>query len=728
MQAHIVPALIALLLLAAALGWALVRFPRVPKRGPGGSAGPAARGRREAVLDGSAEGLAARFGSPGQAVLGVGVPGLPGPPTLAPAELEAWAEANPGGLVLLRASALGGGCQGERLELLAAAAIEELAVDLVLLWDEDPDRLLAPDPEGRVLLRLLDGLWLREAGGLVAPRAGALGELARPSRGGARGRALALIGATCLVVLGAAAVATARGWLAEETSLLGDLDAQVPQAIWLAWWVGRWFDEGGPLFTTTHLFWPHGSTLVRHTGGLLPHLFSGLLVRAQGLQGWNTFVFLALVANGLGMAWLARRLGASTPATFAAAAAFVLAPPVLAQVAEGRPELFTLALLPVALGLGLRSLATLRARDGWLAGVAFALVLLTGWLQGVVAVLLFGALALERALRRPRRRAEIGAQASRVARLVALASLAALPLVGQAARGDLLGFGMELPHLLSGDPRGEFVVDELVRRAWRPGLVTALGGALVLGFALARRRLVAWLALLLAGAVVLALGPWMAPVSGLTGGWTNLPLAWLWTLVPGASLLKRPDDLLVFASFALALLFAFGLDTLSTRLRWILAPVLAVLPVLGGEAPVSAEIAQTSKAWEILEGEGAVAYVPVGLEGPHLLALVENPRPIVGGPGARTAAVGGRLDRRMAEDPAQSFLLDSRGTLPTVQALDELGDQGLAYVVLDFEIVDAMMRAGAPEAEALMGTSMVLDDLLGPAILIDGGLRVYRVP
>lgn len=729
MQALFLPALMSLLLLALALGWALWRAPRVVRRVPEARSTSRAS-ERHVVFGDDVAAILERWARPGQPVLGVGVAcGMDHRAVARVGDIEAWAERNEGGLVVLRSSALRGGCQGERVELHIAHLLDEVDTSFVVVADVDPDRLLDPDPVAAVLCARVDGIWLEADGQLLSPRVGTVRDLGRPTRAGARSRRWAGALATAVVLAGVAGFVTAKGWLSADPAILGETDASTPSAVWLAWWVGRWFDEGGPLFTTTHLFWPHGSTLVRHTGGLLPHLFSGLLVRSWGIPGWNTFVLLAMVSNGCGVAWLMRRLGARHAGALVAGAAFTVAPAVVAQAVSGRPELFLVGLLPVGLGLGLRALGTARPLDGWVAGVALLLVAWTGWLQGAVAVLVLAGLAVQRLIARPTQRAAIVEQCGRIGRLLVIASLATLPLVGQAARGELLGLSLELPHRLAATDRGALVVDELVRSSWRPELWSiALGlSVLVVAFVVLRRS--RWLAAGAAALAVLAMGPWLPPISGVTGGWTNLPLATLWATIPGVSLLKRPEDLLVFVSLAVALILGLTLDRLRRDgVAVAAAPALVLGAAFMGTIPMSADTVEYSKIWRILDGEGAVAFVPLGWDGEHLYAVLEHGRPLMGGPSARASSEGGRLDRLMATDPAQSFLLDSRGTPPTEGALAELGAAGLSYIVLDFELIDLLMRADAPEAQDLSSLSFVLDDLLGPALIVDGGLRVYRVP
>ncbi|MCP4804137.1 MAG: hypothetical protein GY913_20135 [Proteobacteria bacterium] len=720
-------ALVAVLVAALALGR---RVPHVPRTASPSSGGAPARRRRVVAAGTPGDALLLGEATAGQARLGVGHRiGGTFRAMSSVDELVAWCERHPGGFVAIRLDAVSGRMLLESdIALLSRLArrLGQVETDVFVStggrlqrlggagtwpWSVRDARLQPLRPDGVALEQMVHG----EAS------CAALVLRTRLDR-------LAAFAAVLLF----AAVATAPAWLGSDRVLLGSEGGGMPPSVWIASQVVDWANTGGDLLHSDALFWPQGSTLIRHTASTMAPVLAAPFVAWQGVDGWNPFVFLLSVAAGVATFRLARRLDVSLGSGLAAAAVVVLGPPALEQLGHARPGLLCFFVLPLACERLIVGVDSLRPRDGWLAGGALLLAFLGSWMLGLLALGLGVLLLLDRAVRDPRPR---GAQVTRVARLLFFVVVFAVPLIAQAVADELLGLSYgALPHLLDDTPRNALVIDELVRSGWRPGLTwgAVLGAAACL-LAVRGRPALSWPVAVVTGLLgVFAIGPWLAPVEGWSMAYTVAPGALAFAWLPLASLLHHSSDLLMPMSLALGLLVALGLDRAfrSSPNQLGLAVVGVVLASLSVEPVKTTRI--DSAAMELvglLPEEGAIAYLPVGMEGPHLLAAASQGRALLGGPGARSAVLeGGGLWTDMMRDPGLAVLLDGRHAPPPPEAWGPLSEKGLRYVIVDNALIHQLEAVGAPEADAAAGLPMLLQASLGPPLISARTLTVYRLP
>ena len=729
MVAFLSPILVALLALVVALVVALRRIPRVARVVVPPSAPSASNGLRLAVAGSGDAGALAQLGEPGQAVLGVGHRVGSFRTRIDLDGLLAWAAAHPGGLVVLHLPRLDGRMALESDVALLRRVARRLGsapVDVVVTT------------RGRLARLAGAAVWpwsVRDTA--LRPLVGDGHPLRQLLRGEASRAALMLRGrldrlAALAAIFVFAGVATAPAWLGSGDELLGSEAGSMPAQVWLAAQVVGWFETGGDLLHSDALFWPGGSVLLRHTSSVLAPLLAAPFIGLWGIDGWNPFVFVLTGLAGVTTFRLARALDVAVGAAVVAAAAVVLGPPALDQLGQARPGLLCFFVFPLAVERLVVAVDSTRPRDGWLAAGAVLLALLGSWMLGVLALAVGALLFLERTVRDPRPR---GAQLIRIGRALAFAVVAAVPLIAQAVSGELLGLTWgELPHELDDSPRSALVVDELVRNAWRPGQTWAGAlGLVAVGVAWARRPDVARpLAVLAAGMGLAAIGPWFAPAEGWSMAYTEAPWSLAHAWVPLASLLHHPADLLLPMALIVGLLGAVGLDRLVRRSSAQLGLGLAAvaLAFLGAEPVRTTAVDRGAvELMGLLPEQGAVAYLPVGLEGPYLLAAAAEGRALLGGPGARAGVLDqGGLWTQMMRDPGLAVLLDGRHAPPPPEAWAPLAEKGLRYVVVDNALIHQLDAVGAPEAEAASGLPLLIQASLGQPLLSARTVTVYRVP
>ncbi len=662
-----------------------------------------------------------------------------------------------------------------RLQRFLATLRPSLAAGarLLILWRTEPERLLVPDRVGqRALidvthLRLWNGRrafvpvdppglrvvtalsrWLVNPGATLAWN--------RPNQ---RVAAFAsFVGSALLYTLGALAVCFSV-FLGDprEQRLIGATDDSLVGSLWGNWWVGEAISQGRPLdmFYSDLVYWPDGASLITMFGNVLPSLLAQPFQFALGYPGyWNVFVLASLVANGMAMRALARRMGADRTGALIAGAIFAFSPAIVAQVSDGHQMVFQAFGLPLALWAGLGLLDGRQRRSELLTAGCLAIACLGWWIYGAVAWALLLSLGWSRwRYGSPERRAALPLMLGRVIRLWLPTLLFAGPLIAAAVAGKISGlwFGSyphELPASMLNDITLQTVFDTSVRPAslllgdpgeplgWVPTLL-GVGVLITWGASPFRsRRFWPLLALLF---LVAALGPYIQPSATGTDGWTPLPGAFLFAKLPGFSRIHHPDRLLVIVTFCLAIMVSLSWAWV-LRLSWRRGPAIpalavlfgiAGLPYLAGEAPVAVTSFSVPSFYSVLGDEGAIIEVPIGYREDSLLYQPYHRLPRVGGPGEswRKSNETGEFHLQMIFDPFYRFLLESGAPAPLQGAMVDIRSSGLRYVVVHTGWVKKLGANGMDRRLSSMLQHMErIDSLLGPPIYSSADATIYRMP
>jgi hypothetical protein len=183
---------------------------------------------------------------------------------------------------------------------------------------------------------------------------------------------------------------------------IGTPDVDAYGTLWFYWWVEEAIRESGPagllgLGHTDLFFHPHGKDVLAHTGGNFPDaILAAPGIRILGLRhGYNLFIVLIIVSNGLAFYRLARRFGSDPLALRCLALCAALSPYLLRQIVEGRPTQALIAPLLLFLDQAWTLCQKSSAQQGHgirCALIAGLLLAVTGWVYWFYA--LFAAAAV----------------------------------------------------------------------------------------------------------------------------------------------------------------------------------------------------------------------------------------------------------------------------------------------------------------------------------------------
>ncbi len=369
----------------------------------------------------------------------------------------------------------------------------------------------------------------------------------------------------------------------------GDLLSDRDQNLWNLWWV-KWalLDHPTNPFHTPLLYYPGGVDLYAHTLAL-PNGLIGLIPQVLwGLPAaYNTVILFALVLAIYGGFRLVRYVltrgapeGWFTPAVNGAALAGGIAFGLNTyglDALKGQTEVLSYGWMPLYAEAWLRAWDHRSRRAALLAGVLFAITLLTNFYYAVYLVLFSLAHLLWRGVGAAREAGGLAAfarQAVPLLGLMALPGLALLPYLGGLAASalshtftldaaeqqahtsaDLLTFLVPPrvhPWLGAGAPWWGVVNPAVHDYIWPGWIAPLLGG---IGLIAQRRRRAAWGWALGAGvAAVLALGPALQ-----IDGTPTIPLPWaLLQHLPVFNYIGKVERFLVLARLLLLPLIGWG--------------------------------------------------------------------------------------------------------------------------------------------------------------------------
>ncbi len=416
----------------------------------------------------------------------------------------------------------------------------------------------------------------------------------------------------------------------------------------------HWLVHARGLLGATHtrlLMYPAPVDRVVEQGFPLDALLSSPLISLLGWPaGFTLLQIAAVVACGLGAAWMAWRWWRCEAAAVAAGVAYQCSPPVLEAMADGSPELLLgAAAFPVAAALLDEAAAAPSAlRGGLAAGVMAGLGCLLWWSWAPLGALGLAAVLVAATSRRRALAAGgwclVGAAAVvAVPGLYILHSLSEYPARAALTLGEVIeyhGLQLELAALLDGRDLGTLPLVRLLaptlglaalgrsRRVIAPGLWVVLGLALAAGPTLAGTGVPGPFAALLAlPAGDLGLTPHRAALLAAAGAaafagggaarlarWARRELRTSWLRKRG---LRGLPALASGAAIGLALLLEVVL--LDPRVPAAVTP--------GGPSERAQELAGG-------QGPALVLPAPTGEPGPAELTLLDQPhhgRPLAGG-------------------------------------------------------------------------------------------------
>ena len=368
------------------------------------------------------------------------------------------------------------------------------------------------------------------------------------------------------------------------TEGLGTFYLDRVQNLWNGWWVKTaLLDRHTNPFSTDLLLYPQGADLYFHTLNLPGTLLAlPVQVLAGPVAGYNFGMLLALVLSGYAGYRLVRYLTGHAGAAFVGGIIYGFSPLVLFQL-RGHTQIISLQWLALCIEFYLRAWNGRQRRDALLAGVFFALALLTvGYFEVFLAiffVLHLGWALLTRPGRLPDRLRDLARRAGPPA---GWAGASALLISGPYLLGALLSLGKgqviipdvtDVPHTLaeSADLLSFIVPNRdhwLLggQMPWWSGINPAIHDRTYLGVvvvalaafgAWTRRRAAAtwlWVAVAAVG-VVLALGPVLQFNYQALG---PAPLALL-ADVPPFNLVRGPERFATLAYLGLAVLASWGI-------------------------------------------------------------------------------------------------------------------------------------------------------------------------
>jgi hypothetical protein len=406
-----------------------------------------------------------------------------------------------------------------------------------------------------------------------------------------------LLGYICVSVIATWPVVThIRGWVPG----VGDWG----QNMWALWWSRQSLLTLAQFpFHTTYLFYPSGVTLLFHpldlADGLLTLPLYGLL---GGDVSYNLIILLSFVLSGWGAYLLALYLTHNRLAAFVAGLVYTFSPYHFLRVELGHLNLSTIQWIPFYLLFLLKFLQTGSKRAGLLAVFFLVFIALSSWYYVIYLGLTSLALVFWPG-RLPRgagqrqngpddfRLSSLPVKAGRVVAVLALAVVLLLPLLFPMVQlmrtttfsgahdplrhsVDLLSFWVPGPPSTWAGWFEEIWISYAAQNR-EPGASAYLGYSTLvvglIGLAAGRWRYQAlWWLTVAVGFSVLALGPVLQIDGKLTG--ITLPYQWLENIAPILSLTGIPGRFVVMTSLALAMLAAYGLDSIfywgQQRRKW----------------------------------------------------------------------------------------------------------------------------------------------------------------
>lgn len=538
------------------------------------------------------------------------------------------------------------------------------------------------------------------------------------------------------------------------TAFLGREHVDAWGTQWFYWYVGRQLGLKEPLGHTDLLFHPWGKEVYLHTGAnVLDAVLAWPLRRALGpVVGYDVFVLLIVVTNGLAMRSLLREQVREPSAVALGALLFALNPFVLLELRDGRPTQALLAFVVLFWRDWLAMDDDRRPRRAVLAGLQLALAGLTYWYYALFCGIAAAVVALWRTARGPTRREVFVRHA--LAGGVALLAVApfALPMMRAADVPGLLDvstwtLASWTPTTREGTDIGVYVFDP---RRWVSGFYAraAAGG---LRF-IAEDRTV-----LLTQVALGAAGLWAAPrgrrgalVALLAVGFAvaigpsvdlgvDVPNVVYLGLVHGFRVFRRlwwPSRALLLAQLGLGVLAAWAFARAARRPAAGVAVGLVAVAAWGlelrrgGLLPLPTWSADIPAAYRCLgdAAEGAVIELPYAHTQAHLYYQTVHGRPIFGGmvednpvfaPAEQIAARTTNTFLAVLFDQA-----DEAEAAPAYAEADRqaVHDLGYRWVVLDKRAF-AGPRRGGPER--LRRARRTFGDLLGAPVYEDDTTALF---
>ena len=539
------------------------------------------------------------------------------------------------------------------------------------------------------------------------------------------------------VLLGGLAVA---GGLAPGRVLGEGYD--VDATLWVFWWFAHAVGEGTSPLSTELMFFPTGHSLFREMGGnFLDTFVAAPFVAVFGATDWQPwFAWLLLVLNGLSFGVLARQeLGDGWPARVAAAA-WVLNPYALHELAYGRLSQACLVFAPLALAAFLRIRpAVEQGGAAWkpaaAAGAFTALHAIVYWFHGHFLALAFGVLAVVELVRARQRARVLGFMllGGVVAGLAVSPAVLAMASQAHAVPGLDSGsaFSLTVPPaaLDNGIPFDQGWLG--MERLGAPMLLTIGWGVPTLIWLVRGPRRRAWLPVLLVS-LAFALGP-RVELSGQRFVMPHYLAAW--HLLPFFERFWHPYRLLSVALVPAAL--AIG-SLVRGRARPVGLGVIVALVIATaleqrqtGLFPiVSREVRPPAVVTWLGEQEGAVVNLPLDRSDTTFVWQIFHHRP----------TFGGRLDSAEVHWPPEQLALRREhravAALDTVlrgepapsmpDAAEQLVALGFRFVLLDRSAIPAMGPPGTPPPTHL-GFVQQLTNLLGDADAVEGPLVLWAL-
>ena len=199
--------------------------------------------------------------------------------------------------------------------------------------------------------------------------------------------------------------------------------------LWRVWQAVQALAGREPLFTTTLLYYPVGTSLLLHSAGPVSGLLALPFWPLGPVAGYNGCLLLGLALTGYGMYLLARDIGCARDASLFAGVVLLTAPIHLVGLRGDLAKVF-LGLVPVALLLLSRGLDL--QRSAWWA-VAFGLVVLLVLLDNPFQFVQVATAAPLFAIAAALRSQDARRMATRVGVLAIAAAIATAPLIVEIA-------------------------------------------------------------------------------------------------------------------------------------------------------------------------------------------------------------------------------------------------------------------------------------------------------
>lgn len=547
-----------------------------------------------------------------------------------------------------------------------------------------------------------------------------------------------------------------------EDRLLGREAVDAYGTHWFYWFVGRALSGESSLSHTELYFYPFGKDIYAHTGAnVLDAIVAQPFRWALGsVRGYNAFVLVALVANGLAAWRLMGQFTDSRVARTVGSTLYALNPFLLAELVDGRPTQVFQPFLPLFFYHLLRF-----EDEGWkhalLGGIHLALTAFTYWFYAIFAGMIAVVHFLQRAILHPERRSFLLRHVAAAALSLAFVAPAALPLIQTTVGGETPGL-LEEPewpfldmNLVTGEgvAVGQYQFQPLLRAngflTQRDGhelfspeavVLTLTQVALAaLGLALSRHRWV--LGAMLGTALLIAVGHlvWL--------GGPSVPNPLYVFMVKAIPFMRRlwwPGRAMALVALLGGVLAAAGLH--EVRRRW---PRLALPLGLAAVCSFAYELdglgARPFPTWDaaVPEGYACLAKGPPGaiIELPyangqaHLYYQTVHGRPMFGGMVEDNPVFTPAEQRALVEDNSFIRLLLALGRDPNasteVDPADKkaIYDLGYRYVVVSHASLTVGSGGGGKVDPFTTGRPAMLlrrlGALLGGAVYVDPDITVF---